>query len=236
MNVGIIHGRALASTSVRGLVALLAAVALAAFPGFATPALAAARQAKTPRAYALVDVTVASLWARPSDPRPVDAPSLRNPVHLGAWLGALSTPQRVWLTGHLIDQDLYGQRVAIWKRRGDWDKISLTGRATRTGLSYPGWVPVRQLTTPMPATAGSSPASPVGPEALVAVPKAWLYGETSSGQRGRRLLRLSFNTRLPELGQSGAWTIVQTPEGRRALIPSSATRRLRRRLRPVSSW
>lgn len=202
----------------------LLAVVVAASAAVAWPSAApAAGTPAAPPAYALIDVTVATLWGRPSYPRRVDAPSLTNPVHLGSWLTALSTPERVWLTGHLIDQGLYGQRVAVWKRRGAWDRISLMGQATRTGRSWPGWVPARQLTKPAPVSIGTSARSPPSTEeAVVAVRRAWLRTETSSGLPGRRLLDLSFNTRLPELGQNGRWTTVQMPDGATGLIASSA--------------
>jgi cell wall-associated NlpC family hydrolase len=201
----------------------LLAIVLATSAALAWPSAApAARTPTKPPAYALIDVTVATLWRRPSYPRRVDAPSLTNPVRLGAWLSALSTPERVWLTGHLIDQGLYGQRVAVWKRRGAWDKISLTGQATRTGRSWPGWVPARQLTKPAPVSTRPSAPPPPSTEAVIAVRRAWLHAETSSGLPGRRLLDLSFNTRLPELGQNGSWTIVQMPDGATGLIATSA--------------
>ncbi len=52
--------------------------------------------------------------------------------------------------------------------------------------------------------------------------RAWLFERTSTGSAGSRLLRLSFNTRLPVLGSRGVFTIVQTPTGASALIRSSA--------------
>ncbi|HET9720960.1 MAG TPA: hypothetical protein VFP55_12845, partial [Solirubrobacteraceae bacterium] len=215
--------RALAELRSAGMrVALLAALfTLGSVP---LPSAGAAQTTATPRAYALIDVTVASMWTRPTGPRPVDRPSLTNPVNLYGWLGALTTAQRVWLTNHLIDQGLYGQQVAIWKQRGAWDRISLTGQATRSGLTLPGWVPARQLTTPTPATAGATQPPPSGPQAVVAVRRTWLYAQTTGGSRGRRLLHLSFDTRLPEVGHSpdGRWTIVQTPAGTDALLASSA--------------
>ncbi len=157
---------------------------------------------------AAIDVSVATLWRAPGLARPIDAPSLGNPVDLDRWNHNLSTTaSRAWLDGRVVTQALYGEQVKVLAIRDGWAKVAVPDQPTpldRRG--YPGWLPLRQLAT------GFSNA---GSRRVVTSKRAVLH-------LPGRTLRLSFGTLLPTVVRSpdGNWQ-VRTPDGLGSIAPAS---------------
>jgi len=98
-----------------------------------------------------VDVAAATLWVRPRVTRPVDRPSLGNPVDLLRWVHSMTVAQKRWLVGRLETQALYGAKVIVLATSGTWSRVDAVGQPTpRDPRGYPGWVPSAQLTTRAP--------------------------------------------------------------------------------------
>jgi cell wall-associated NlpC family hydrolase len=179
-------------------------VALAAIvTGLALPATAGAGTA-------VVDVSVATLWKAPNLARPMDAPSLGNPVDPRRWSANLaSTSDRIWLDSHVQTQALYGQRVVVLARRGGWAKVAVVDEPDpQNRYGYPGWLPVEQLV--------AEPGGSARTFAVVTAPTAMLKGETP--------LELSFGTKLPLAHASAKTVTVQAADGAEATLPRSAVR------------
>ncbi len=157
----------------------------------------------TKGANAWVRVSVATLWRSRTSPRPVDAPALENPARIGAWLSDMTTGERRALTGRADTQVLLGDKVIVLRLRPRWVKVAVPDQPTPAlKRGYPGWVPRRQLT-------GLPPVS-TSRRATVVAPLAWLRTDRAGG---RRVMRISFGTRLPSLGRVGSWVRVATPDG-----------------------
>ena len=106
------------------------------------PAPAPAEEPLTPGRPALVTVAVANVWNAPGQARPVDAPSLGNPVDIDRWIDSMSHQDKLWLVDHLLTQALYGERVRVDEVSGDWARVVVTGQPSHLDpAGYPGWIP-----------------------------------------------------------------------------------------------
>jgi hypothetical protein len=151
---------------------------------------------------ATADVAVATLWTQPGIARTIDAPALRDPVDPAAWNRNLATTaSRTWLVGRVVTQALYGERVRVVGRRGDWARVVVADQPTPLdSRGYPGWLPVRQLHL-------APTFDPRGPYVVIKARTAKLH------LRGRTVT-LGYGTRLPLVRCSGPLAIVRTPDGR----------------------
>src|ERR1700754_911920 len=81
---------------------------------------------------AFVAVSVATVWTTPQSPRSVDHPALTNPVDIRGWLSDMTPAQQQALTSDNLTQTqaLFGDRVFVMGRQGDWDEVLVPGQPT----------------------------------------------------------------------------------------------------------
>ncbi|HET7310666.1 MAG TPA: NlpC/P60 family protein [Mycobacteriales bacterium] len=168
-----------------------------------------------------VDVAVATLWVTPTSPRPVDAPALSNPVHIATWLKAMSTSTRRGLVGRVETQSLYGERLLVTGVRTGWlHVVAVTQPTHRDSRGYPGWVPLRQVTT----------HRPISTTYVATVIQRLAPLRTTTGTSS---IWVSFGTRLPVLVVGATRTTVYTPTGQRRTIANTAVVRRLTSARPL---
>lgn len=183
----------------RGAVALIVATVGA---GTASGASASVRY---------IEVSVATVWATPSAPRPSDRPALRNPVEIRSWTEGLDTAARLDEVGRIETQALMGEAVRVLGQQGSWSRVAVVGQPTpKNTLGYPGWVPTRQLT-----------ANPTF-GALLSGPIAVVTSPTAALRTSRSRLELSYGTEMPAVGSSGQDILVATPAGTTGRLSASA--------------
>jgi cell wall-associated NlpC family hydrolase len=190
-------------------VAVAALATVSALPAAAASAQPAGAQSTGTPPVKYVDVSVATVWTDSDSPRPVDAPALTNPVDMQKWLSDMTLTDKTGLSGNNLTQTqvLYGHPVYVLAEKGGWDEIAVPGQSTpKNSLGYPGWVPKAQLTS----STGFADAVAKRPFALVnRATTAWLYNDHELHSKA---LRISNNTRLPELARNGDAVLVDTPD------------------------
>jgi gamma-D-glutamyl-L-lysine dipeptidyl-peptidase len=161
------------------------------------------RQAVAVGRSAWVSVSVARLWQSPSAPWPVDRPALRAPVRFRTWLRAMTLSQRRALDLRSDTEALFGDRVVVVRLRPGWAKVVVPSQPSpKDPRGYPGWVPLRQLTSTSPRRTADL--------ATVTARTAWLRTDDAAATR---TVEISFGTDLPVLGRTGGYVRVATPRG-----------------------
>jgi len=159
----------------------------------------------------LVAVAVATLWSEPGTSRPVDTPSLGDPVDVDRWVSTMTVAEKRWLVGRLVTQALYGERVTVVETRGDWARVTIGDQPTSLDpRGYPGWLPAVQLSR-RPA----GPGPDTGRSAVVTAPRSTLRAPRRPAGPG---LQVTYATRLPVLAVDDQWVTVATPDDGRGLL------------------
>lgn len=198
---------------IASITSALAAVALAA------PATGSA-SADTSTSQTSIAVSVATLWASPESPRPLDVLAIGAPADPAGWLGGLTTAGRRGLNGRVESQALFGQPVTVLEERGAWSRVALPGQPSpKSPDGYPGWIPTAQLVA-SPAGSASTQTASTPREAVVTRRSAWAHADQALTSR---VIRLSYGTRLPVASTTEGVIEVSIPDGRTLWLPAGAT-------------
>ncbi|ANY08676.1 C40 family peptidase [Pseudonocardia sp. HH130630-07] len=170
---------------------------------------------------AVVGVSVATVWTSPASPRPRDGAAVSAPADPAGWLGSMTVADRLELTtaSRTQTQVLYGTRVRVLERRGDWSLVAVPDQpSAKDGRGYPGWIPAAQLVGDG-AFGGLAATLPSG--TVDGVATTWLYADAD---RTERIRELSIGTRLPVRAGTPDSVQVSLPEGGRAWLDARYVR------------
>jgi gamma-D-glutamyl-L-lysine dipeptidyl-peptidase len=155
---------------------------------------------------AFVNVAVATVWRSPGSPRDIDQMTLGNPAQVEAWVNNMSHENKLDLLGRIDTQCLYGEKVLIKRLVQEWAYVEVLDQPGKKGAkSYPGWIPIQQL-----SANANLEAQEKNPYVVVTSPKANLH-ETEEGTEV--FLEVSYNTQLPLKGETEKAFSVDTPDG-----------------------
>jgi len=167
-------------------------------------------------AWAAVNVAAALLWTEPGTKRPHDRLMLGAATDPAAWADGMDDDMRLWLVGRVDSQLLYGERVVVTERAGDWLRVAAADQRTdKDGRGYPGWLPAAQV------CASGVVLDELGwlAIAVVTAPLAVLYADAAGREpvTGR-----SWHPRLPRLAAEGPMLAVRRPDGGVGYVAAAA--------------
>lgn len=166
---------------------------------------------------ALVAVSVGEVWGGRHKLRPYDAPAMRRPAHITAWLHGMTFFQRSHLFKRLATQVRYGEQVEVL---GSWGALSHIRIPDQTGGRFPdgiiGWIASRQL-APQPADWD------VDARVATVTDEFTTLARTVAGRS--RPLTVSYATTLPVIKVRSHRVVVDVPgPADRGTLPRDAVR------------
>ncbi|KHF39344.1 peptidase [Halalkalibacter okhensis] len=159
----------------------------------------------------MVCVSVATVWTKPTSPRYIDQLALNNPVDMEGWIKSTTYEEQLALCKNNLVQTqlLYGTEVFILEEKEQWAHVLIPTQPSRKDeRGYPGWVPMRQLSTPTSIFANSKMAQVISP--IVTISSTVQGLKKKSDDNG---LVISFLTRLPVVKHTTDFVEVATPHG-----------------------
>lgn len=157
--------------------------------------------------FAAVNVPLAVLWSEPGDKREYDRLILGASTAPAAWADGMDDEMRLWLVGKVDTQVLYGERLLILDRQGDWLKVIALEQATsQDRRGYPGWLPAAQVSASDTFLLEQADL----PLAAVSAATTGIYGSPAPHAL---IGTASYQTRLPLLHADEAFFMVRLPDG-----------------------
>ncbi|MDR3590385.1 MAG: C40 family peptidase [Negativicutes bacterium] len=156
--------------------------------------------------FGAINVPFAIFWSDPGKPE-YENISLRASSQPSKWAESLDVARRLWLVDKVNTMAIFGERVVILDRQGDWLNIAAVVQRTRDNRwGQVGWVPADQV-----SQNGSYLKEQLcRPEAVIIVPRATLFQDACLTQP---LGTLGFQVRLPVLAESQTSFTLRLPDG-----------------------
>ncbi|HBE76819.1 MAG TPA: NlpC/P60 family protein [Firmicutes bacterium] len=157
--------------------------------------------------YGSINVPLALFWSKPSEDAVCKNSSNQAALHTAVWSEDLSTDERLWLVGKVDTTALYGERLLILERQGEWLKVVAVSQPTnQNSQGYPGWVLASQIGCDSTYLREQVSLT----EAVIMIPKASLFSDPALTDA--RIV-LSYQTRLPIIAESASSVKVRLPDG-----------------------
>jgi len=160
-----------------------------------------------------INVSLAILWSQPS--KQYIQMSVAAAAHPDTWSKRLTTQQRLWLVDKADTMALFGEQVVRLDRQGDWLKVAAANQHTNLNASgYPGWVLANQVIVNPTYLEEQKISSQI----VVMAPKTILFSnENLTTPKGE----LSWQVRLPLIGETEKIVEVRLPDGTTGYLPPS---------------